>query len=59
MVFQKRVQRETEAAFGEAAWAAMAGRAAIGEQPRCRFALIEILGLGGRAGQRNHRAENE
>ena len=64
MFLQEREQRETEAAFGEAARAAMACRAAVGEQPWRRFAFVEILGLGpGRAknsaAQHNHRAENE
>ena len=62
--FQEREQRETEAAFGETAWAAMACRATVRKQPRRRFALVEILGLGGgrveqSAGERNDRADNE
>ena len=45
--------------FGESWRAAMAGRAAIRKQMRRRFALIEILGMGRRAGQRIDGAENE
>lgn len=64
MFVQEREQRGTRAALGKAAWAAMARRATVRKQPRCRFALIEILGLcPGRAeksaDQRNHRAKDK
>jgi hypothetical protein len=64
MLLQEHHQRKTIAAFGEAARAAMARRATVREQPRRRFALIEILGLcPGRieenAAQRNYGTENE
>ena len=44
MVSQKHVERETEAALGKPACAAMAGRTTVGEESGGRFALIEILG---------------
>ncbi len=64
MLLQEHHQRETVAAVGEAAWAAVARRAGILKQPRRRFALVEILGPNGgrteeRAGQRNRGAEDE
>ena len=64
MFLQERQQRGTGAALGKAARVAMARRATVRKQPRCRFALIEILGLcPGRgeksADQRNHRAKHK
>jgi len=45
MFLQKQEKREVEAALGESARAAMTRRATIRKQLRCRFALIEILGV--------------
>ena len=61
---QEREQRGAAAAFGKAAGAAMARRATVRKQPRCRFALIEILGpcpghVEESADQRNHRAKDK
>jgi hypothetical protein len=64
MFLQEREQRGAGAALGKAAGAAMAGRATVRKQSRCRFALIEILGLcpghvEKSAYQRNHRAKDK
>jgi hypothetical protein len=45
MLFQEQEERETEAAPGKTACAAMTCRATIRKQPRGRFALIEILSV--------------
>lgn len=59
MLLQELEELGTGASFGESWRAAMAGRAAIRKQMRRRFALIEILGMGRRTGQRIDGAENE
>jgi hypothetical protein len=59
MLLQKLEKRGTGAAPGETACAAMACRAAIGKQPRGRFALIEILGMRRNAAERIKGAEHE
>ena len=43
---QEQIEREAEAALGEPARAAMAGRAAFGKQFWRRLALIKILCVG-------------
>ena len=43
MLLQKQVQRDGEAALGEPAGAVMTRRAAVGEQPCRRFALVEVF----------------
>ena len=59
MFLQKQIEREVKAALGEPARAAMAGRAAFGEQFWRRFALIEILRDGHRSAQRGHDGNNK
>jgi hypothetical protein len=59
MILQERVERETQAAFGEPAGAAMTSRATIRKQLGCRFTLIEILSLGRSAGQSIDYAESK
>jgi hypothetical protein len=59
MLLQELEQLGTGAAFGETGRAAMTRRAAIRKQPRRRFALIEILGMGRRTSQCTNGAENE
>jgi hypothetical protein len=56
---QEQVERESEAALGKTAWAAMTCRATIGKQPGGRFALIEILGMCRSADQHSHGAKGE
>jgi hypothetical protein len=57
MLLQELEQHGTGASPGETGRAAMTSRATIGEQPRRRFALIEILAMRRRAGQRINGAE--
>ena len=59
MFLQEREQRGAEAAFGETACGAVTCRATIRKQLRCRFALIEILGLCRAADQRIKGAEDQ
>jgi hypothetical protein len=54
VVLQEQIEREAEPALGEAARAAMAGRAAVGKQLWRRLVLVEILRDGCRAAQRGH-----
>ena len=58
MVFQEHEEREAEASLGKAAGAAMTRGAAIGEQARTRFALIEILRVGRKAAEKTKGAED-
>lgn len=48
MLLQKQVQRDGEASLGKPAGAVMTRRAAVGEQPCRRLALVEVLGPRGR-----------
>jgi hypothetical protein len=59
MLLQELEERGTRASPGETGRAAMAGRATIRKQPRRRFALIEILGMCRRTGQRTNSAEDK
>ncbi len=59
MLLQEHIERETEAPLGKPAWAAMTRDAAFGEQPRPRFALIEIFGAAGSTAQRGYGAKCE
>jgi len=44
MLLQKQIQRDGEAPLRKPAGAVMTRRAAVGEQPGRRFALVQILG---------------
>jgi hypothetical protein len=57
MLLQELEERGTGAPPGKTGRAAMTGRATIGEQPRRRFALVEILAMRRRTGQRINGAE--
>jgi len=59
MVLQEQEQRGPEAALGETSCAAMAVHAAIGKQPRRRFAFIDVLGLRWATAARIQDAEDE
>lgn len=59
MLPQEQVERETEAAPGETACAAMTCRATVREQPRGRFALIKILGVCRSAAEQINGSEGE
>jgi len=56
VLLQEEVERETDAALGQSAWAVMAGRASVREQLGRRFPLIEILRIGGRTCQHGNGA---
>ena len=51
MLLQEHVERETEAAFGKTARAAMTSHATTSEQRWSRFALVKIFGTDGWAAQ--------
>jgi len=57
MLLQKQIERETEAAFGEPAGAAVAGRAALGEQFGARLARVQIFRARNNAGQKAGREQ--
>jgi len=57
VVFQEKIEREFEAALGETTGAAMTGRATVSKQLGGRFALIDILCVCRRAGQRDDDAK--
>jgi hypothetical protein len=57
MLLQELEELGTRAPPGKTGRAAMTSRATIGEQPRRGFALIEILAMRRRAGQRINGAE--
>jgi hypothetical protein len=59
MVLQEQEEGGTEAAPGKTACAAMACRATIRKQPRCRFALIDILSVRRSAAKRINGSEDE
>ena len=59
MLLQELEELGTRASPGETGRAAMTGRATIGEQTRRRFALIEILAMCRRTGQRINGAEGK
>lgn len=59
MLLQELEELGTRAPPGETRRAAMTSRATIRKQMRRRFALIEILGMGRRTGQRIDGAEDE
>ena len=59
MFLQKQIEREVEAALGEPARAAMAGRATFGKQFWRRFALIEILREGHRSAHRHDHGKDK
>ncbi len=59
MLLQEQEQRQTEAALGKTAGAAMTCRATVGKQLRRRFTLIDILGVCGSASQHRDRAKTE
>jgi hypothetical protein len=59
VLLQEKVQRETEAALGKTACAAMTCRATVREQPGGRLALIEILSVRRTADQHVHCAKDE
>ena len=59
MLLQEQEEREPEATLGKTACAAMTCRTTIREQPRGRFALIEILGLCRSADEHKNGPEGE
>jgi hypothetical protein len=59
VLLQEQEQRESEAALGKTACAAMTCRATVGKQLGGRFALIEILGVCRSADQRSNCAKGE
>jgi hypothetical protein len=59
VLLQEQIERKPEAAPGETAGAAMTGRATVGKYFGARFALVEVLGVDGFAGQRGKGAKCE
>jgi hypothetical protein len=59
VLLQEQEERETKAALGKTACAAMTCRATIPKQLGGRFALIEILGMCGAADQYQKSAKGE
>jgi hypothetical protein len=59
MLLQKKIQREGEAPLGKSAGAVMTHRAAVGEQPCRRFALIQIFGPRSRLRDKSQDANEE
>jgi hypothetical protein len=59
MLLQKKIQREGEAPLGKSAGAVMTRRAAVGEQPCRRFALIQIFGPRSRLRDKSQDANEE
>jgi hypothetical protein len=59
MLLQEQEEREPEAALGKTACAAMTCRTTIREQPRGRFALIEILSMCRSAREHKNCSEDE